>query len=78
MTRLSLLFTGTCLAALPATAADFGADTETRLAAQSAMLFGIGAPLAASAPEAAAPTRRPDGAAADEVALAEGDRKSVV
>lgn len=72
MTRLSLLLAGTCLAALPVAAADFGADTDAALAARSAELFGIKAPLAASAPETANPTRTPAGTAADEVALADG------
>lgn len=41
------------LAAAPAFAADFGAEVDAMIAARSAALFGIAAPLAASAPMSA-------------------------
>ncbi len=61
------------LVATPLSAADFGAERDALLAARSADLFGIAAPLAASAPASAEKGYR-SGAqtAADQVALAAG------
>ena len=61
------------LAALPALAADFGAEVDAQLAARSAELFGIDAPLAGTS--AASPEegfRTEARAASDQVALAGG------
>lgn len=73
MTRvcaLSLLLT---TALTPAFAEDFGASVDQMLAGKSMVLFGIAAPLAASAPESAEEGYRlPTATAADSVALAEG------
>ncbi len=61
------------LAALPAHAGDFGAEVEAMLGQRSAELFGVAAPLAASAPVSAGEGYRTDAqTAADQVALAEG------
>ena len=61
------------LAAAPGLAADFGAEVDAMLAARAAELFGIAAPLAASAPASAeegyrTETQEPS----DQVALAAG------
>lgn len=73
MTRvcaLSLLLTTTIT---PALAEDFGASVDQMLAAKSMALFGIAAPLAASAPASAEEGyRQPASVAADSVALADG------
>ena len=72
MKRL-LLVTAMSCAALPAFAEDFGAMVDAMLAEKSPALFGIGAPLAASAPESAEEGYRVGGrTAADSVALAKG------
>lgn len=72
MTRPAVLFVSTALAGLPALAADFGAGRDAALAAASADLFGIAAPLAASAPATDAAIRRDGDTAADQIALAGG------
>ena len=60
-------------AALPAVAEDFGAAVDAQLAAKSAALFGIAAPLAASAEESAEEGyRQPSHTAADSLLLAQG------
>lgn len=60
-------------AAMPALAADFGADVDALLASRSAELFGIAAPLAATAAESAEEGYRTEAqAASDQVALAGG------
>lgn len=70
---LSLALAATALTALPAVAADFGAEVDALLASRSAELFGIAAPLAASAEASAEEGYRTEAqTAADQVALAEG------
>ena len=71
------LFATVALVALMGTGAafaeDFGAMVDAMLAEKSPALFGIGAPLAASAPESAEEGYRVGGrTAADSVALAKG------
>lgn len=59
--------------ALPACAEDFGQKVEAMLSADSAKLFGVAAPLAASAPASAEEGyRTPASSPADSVALADG------
>lgn len=61
------------LAAMPALSADFGAEVDALLASRSMELFGIAAPLAASAEASAAEGYRTETqSAADQIALAEG------
>ena len=71
--RLTLLATTAMTLALPVIAQDFGQTVDALLASQSAALFGIAAPLAASA-EASVEEgyRTADQTAADQVALADG------
>lgn len=59
-------------AVTPAGAADFGVTVQDMLASQSADLFGIAAPLDASAPASDGPYRKADQPASDQVALAKG------
>lgn len=61
------------LAAMPARAADFGAEVDAMLSQRAEDLFGIAVPLAASAPASAEEGYRTEAqSAADQVALAEG------
>lgn len=71
--QTSLVLLATC-AALPqaASARDFGLAVEHLLAARSLPLFGIAAPLTASAPATTGDYRTPAQAAGDQVALAGG------
>ncbi len=73
MTRLAAVSLLLTTALTPALAEDFGATVDAMLAEKSMALFGIAAPLAASADESVEEGYRLPGAtAADAVALAEG------
>ncbi|MCB2117122.1 MAG: DUF839 domain-containing protein [Rhodobacteraceae bacterium] len=72
MTRL-MTSAAALLIAAPALAADFGAEVDALLASRSAELFGIAAPLAATAAESPEEGYRTEAqGATDQVALAEG------
>jgi hypothetical protein len=73
MMRRILLTTAAAAVALPAFAGDFGTAVEAMLAKEAPALFGIEAPLAASAPETAEEGyRQPGHGPGDSVSLAAG------